>query len=87
MTRYLEYPINENGAGLRIGVVVARFNQDVCDGLLSGAIKDLHRLGVAGEDITVCSVPICVTAFVTPPVTPPSASRAASSNLPRDSCA
>lgn len=57
MTRYLEYPINENGAGLRIGVVVARFNQDVCDGLLSGAINELHRLGVAGEDITVCSVP------------------------------
>ena len=57
MTRYLEYPIRENGQGLRIGVVVARFNQDVCDGLLSGAIHELHRLGVAADDITVCSVP------------------------------
>lgn len=57
MTRYLEHPINENGHGLRIGVVVARFNQDICDGLLSGAINELHTLGVAAEDITVCSVP------------------------------
>ena len=57
MTRYLEYPISDNGNGLRIGVVVARFNQDVCDGLLSGAINELHKLGVAADDITVCSVP------------------------------
>ncbi len=57
MTRYQEYPSNENGSGLRIGIAVARFNQDVCDGLLSGAINELHRLGVRGEDITVCSVP------------------------------
>ncbi len=57
MTRYQEYPSNENGTGLRIGVVVARFNQDICDGLLSGAINELHLLGVAAEDITVCSVP------------------------------
>lgn len=57
MTRYQEYPSNENGTGLRIGVVVARFNQDICDGLLSGAINELHLLGVSAEDITVCSVP------------------------------
>lgn len=57
MTRYQEYPSNESGTGLRIGVVVARFNQDICDGLLSGAINELHLLGVAAEDITVCSVP------------------------------
>lgn len=57
MARYLEYPINENGTGLRIGIAVARFNQDICDGLLSGAINALHALGVAANDITVCSVP------------------------------
>ena len=57
MARYLEYPINNNGKGLRIGIAVARFNQDICDGLLSGAINELHSLGVAAEDITVCSVP------------------------------
>lgn len=57
MARYLEYPIDQNGQGLRIGVVVARFNQDICDGLLSGAINELHTLGVAADNITVCSVP------------------------------
>ena len=57
MTRYMEYPIDTNGKGLCIGIAVARFNQDVCDGLLSGAINELHRLGVAAENITVCSVP------------------------------
>lgn len=57
MTRYLEHPINEDGTGLRIGIAVARFNQDICDGLLSGAINELHSLGVAANDITVCSVP------------------------------
>lgn len=57
MTRYQEYPSNENGEGLRIGVVVARFNQDICDGLLSSTINELHQLGVSAQDITVCSVP------------------------------
>jgi 6,7-dimethyl-8-ribityllumazine synthase len=57
MARYLEYPIDTNGNGLRIGIAVARFNQDICDGLLSGAINELHALGVAADHITVCSVP------------------------------
>lgn len=57
MTRYQEYPISETGDGLRIAVVVARFNQDICDGLLSGAINQLHALGVSADNITVCSVP------------------------------
>lgn len=57
MTRYFEYPVSENGQGLRIGIAVARFNQDICDGLLSGAINELHRLGVAADRITVCNVP------------------------------
>lgn len=57
MARYLEYPIDESGKGLRIGIAVARFNQDICDGLLSAAINELHTLGVASDDITVCSVP------------------------------
>lgn len=57
MTRYFEYPVSDDGAGLRIGIAVARFNQDICDGLLSGAINELHKLGVAADKITVCSVP------------------------------
>lgn len=60
-SRYLEYPAPTDdeldGEGLRIGIVVARFNQDIGEGLLSAAISTLHALGVAAQDITVCSVP------------------------------
>jgi 6,7-dimethyl-8-ribityllumazine synthase len=48
---------NMNGAGLRIGVVMSRFNPDVGDGLLSGCCKELGRLGVADADVTLATVP------------------------------
>lgn len=41
--------------GLRIGIVMARFNKDVGEGLLSGCCHELRRLGVS--DITLASVP------------------------------
>ena len=34
------------GAGLRIGIVMARFNQSIGEGLLSGCCHELRRLGV-----------------------------------------
>jgi len=43
------------GAGLRIGIVMARFNQAIGDGLLSGCCHELRRLGVT--DITLATVP------------------------------
>ncbi len=46
---------NLTGAGLRIGIVMARFNKDVGEGLLSGCCHELRRLGVT--DITLASVP------------------------------
>ncbi len=46
---------NLTGAGLRIGVVMARFNQSIGDGLLSACCHELGRLGVT--DITLVSVP------------------------------
>lgn len=46
---------NLAGAGLRIGVAMARFNRDVGEGLLSGCCHELRRLGVT--DITLASVP------------------------------
>ena len=52
-----EYPSDLDGSGLRIGVVMARFNQDVCEGLLSACVAELQRLGVADEDITIATVP------------------------------
>lgn len=45
------------GAGLRIGIVVARFNADVGDGLLASCTAALARLGVRDSDIRIVSVP------------------------------
>jgi len=48
---------NLNGYGLKVGVVMARFNIDVCEGLLSACTAELKKLGVAAEDITIATVP------------------------------
>ena len=45
------------GAGLRIGVVQARFNQDITDKLAQACLAELARLQVADRDITHCTVP------------------------------
>lgn len=44
------------GEGLRIGIVQARFNEAVCDGLRRACVEQLLKSGVAEEDILVCSV-------------------------------
>ena len=46
-----------NGQGLRIAVVVARFNELVTRPLLNGAIGTLTRYGVDDNDISVVWVP------------------------------
>jgi 6,7-dimethyl-8-ribityllumazine synthase len=48
---------NLNGSGLRVGVVMSRFNKDVGEGLLSGCCQELARLGVAAADVTLATVP------------------------------
>ena len=45
------------GAGLRVGIVVARFNEFVTRKLLDGATRTLLERGVADDDITVAWVP------------------------------
>ena len=45
------------GAGLRIGIAVARFNAGVGDGLLSSCTAALAKLGVRDDDITIVTVP------------------------------
>jgi 6,7-dimethyl-8-ribityllumazine synthase len=52
-----EIATNLAGSGLSIGIVMARFNQDVCEGLLSGCCHELKRLGVAAHDVTLATVP------------------------------
>lgn len=51
------YDSNFDGAGLRIGIAQARFNEDVCKGLLSACLAELKHLGVADDDILMVTVP------------------------------
>lgn len=46
-----------NGAGLRIGIVMGRFNIDVGDGLLSACTAALAKHGVARSDMRIITVP------------------------------
>ncbi|HWT72385.1 MAG TPA: 6,7-dimethyl-8-ribityllumazine synthase [Oxalicibacterium sp.] len=51
------YDMNLDGEGLRIGIVQARFNEDVCHGLLAACVAELKHLGVADEDVLHVTVP------------------------------
>lgn len=51
------YEGNLVGTGLKIGIVVGRFNEFITNKLLSGAQDALIRHGVADEDIDVAWVP------------------------------
>lgn len=48
---------NLNGAGLRIGIVQSRFNNEVCEGLLGACRAQLLERGVRDDDITLTTVP------------------------------
>ena len=48
---------NLAGAGIRIGIVMARFNLDIGEGLLSACTDELLDLGVARADIRIVTVP------------------------------
>lgn len=52
-----EYIGQVQGKGLRIGIVVSRFNETITHTLLSGALDGLKRHGVDAEDIVVAWVP------------------------------
>jgi 6,7-dimethyl-8-ribityllumazine synthase len=45
------------GAGLKVGIVVGRFNEFITSKLLSGALDALKRHGVADDDVEVAWVP------------------------------
>ena len=46
-----------NGKGLRIGIVQARFNEDITNALASACLGELETLGVASGDIDHLMVP------------------------------
>ncbi|WP_273428997.1 6,7-dimethyl-8-ribityllumazine synthase [Chitinibacter tainanensis] len=47
---------NLNGQGMKIGVVMSRFNTPVCEGLRDNCLDELVKLGVAPADIVLGSV-------------------------------
>jgi 6,7-dimethyl-8-ribityllumazine synthase len=53
------YEIEPNlaGAGLRIAMVMSRFNQDIGEGLLGACAAELKRLGVKPENLLLVTVP------------------------------
>lgn len=51
------YESNLDGAGVRVGIVQARFNEDIGAGLLDACLTELKRLGVMDEDVLHVTVP------------------------------
>jgi 6,7-dimethyl-8-ribityllumazine synthase len=45
------------GTRLRVGIVMARFNREIGEGLLSGCKAELAKMGVADENVTLATVP------------------------------
>lgn len=52
-----EIEAGTSGAGLRVGIVVARFNRAIGDGLLASCTAALAKLGVRDSDIRIVTVP------------------------------
>lgn len=52
-----EYESDQDGRDLNVGIVMSRFNQDVCEGLLSACVAELKRLGVRDGNIEIATVP------------------------------
>lgn len=52
-----EFDIDLDGNALRIGIVMSRFNQDICEGLLSACTDQLLALGVSPENMRIATVP------------------------------
>lgn len=48
---------NLDGKGMQVGIVLSRFNSNIGDGLLEACKKELLRLGVMSDAITVATVP------------------------------
>jgi 6,7-dimethyl-8-ribityllumazine synthase len=46
-----------DASGMRIGIIVSRFNQDITEALLDGAVSALKEHGSRDEDLTIVHVP------------------------------
>ena len=59
MPRYeniYEYESSLAGSGLTVGIVMSRFNPDICEGLLAACVGELRQLGVADANISIATV-------------------------------
>jgi len=54
---FREIEPDTSGLGVRIGIVMSRFNEDVSEGLLDACRDELIKLGVRGEDVMLVTVP------------------------------
>ncbi len=52
-----EYETALAGQDLTVGIVMSRFNPDICEALLAACTTELQRLGVADCDIEIATVP------------------------------
>jgi len=52
-----EYDRHLDGKDMRIGIVMSRFNIDVCEGLLGACTQTLRQHGVRPDDIHIATVP------------------------------
>jgi 6,7-dimethyl-8-ribityllumazine synthase len=48
---------NLNGSGLCVGIALSRFNEDIGEGLRSGCLSALEKMGVASANIALVTVP------------------------------
>jgi 6,7-dimethyl-8-ribityllumazine synthase len=52
-----EFEPDHRGSGLKVGIVMSRFNENVAEGLLASCKESLVEHGVAPKDICIVSVP------------------------------
>ena len=52
-----EFEPDLDGTGLRIGIVMSRYNQEIGEGLLSSCTAALAKQGVSTSDVLIVSVP------------------------------
>ena len=52
-----EYPNDLTGGGMRVGIVMSRFNPEIGEALRSVCIEELRRLGLSDADIEIATVP------------------------------
>ena len=52
-----EFEQNLDGTGIRVAIVLSRFNADIGDALLASCTTELRRLGVKPADVKIVTIP------------------------------